>query len=142
MRYAFSGCTSLTTIEFPSLTQIGANSSSVDEAHFREAFSGCTSLTTIAFPELEAIYCTGTEGTFKFNESIQKIYLPKLKTITYGTGASSSNMLGCQGIFLNCTSLTEIHFSAENQASIEASPGYPILWGRLGEATVYFDSTP
>ena len=68
------------------------------------------------------------------------MYFPKLDTITYGTGASSSNQNACKNIFYNCSSLTELHFGAANQAAIEASPGYSTAWGRgAGNVTIYFD---
>ena len=68
------------------------------------------------------------------------MYFPKLDTITYGTGASSSNQNACKYIFANCSSLTELHFGVANQAAIEASPGYSTAWGRgAGNVTIYFD---
>lgn len=141
---AFSGCTSLTSINFTNLTTIGNNSSSSNVSHFSNAFNNCTSLTTLSFPELTAIYCTGTntntQGTFYGNNQIQKFYFPKLTTITYGTGASSTNQVACKLIFAGCSALTEIHFGAANESAIKATSGWSTLWGRgAGNATVYFD---
>ena len=41
-------------------------------------------------------------------------------------------------IFSGCTSLTEIHFRADMQATIEAMTGYANKWG-ASNATIYFD---
>ena len=140
---AFRGCTILASISFPALTQIGNDSSTADYGQFTNAFTG-TAITSVTFPELTAIYCTGgttaSYGTFASNTTIQKFYFPKLNTITYGTGASTTNQNACKNIFNGCTALTEIHFGAANQTAIEATAGYSTLWGRgAGNATVYFD---
>ena len=139
---AFSSCTNLETILFTNLETIGTNSSSSNYYQFNSAFSGCSKLTSITFPKLTAVYCTGssTNGTFASNNKIQKLYFPKLNTITYGAGASSTNQNACKNIFYGCSSLTELHFGAANQAAIEASPGYSTAWGRgAGNVTIYFD---
>lgn len=142
--YAFDSCKGLSSINFSNLTTIGENSSTANYAHFSSAFYNCTSLTSLTFPELTAIYCTGgttaSYGTFYGNNTIQKMYFPKLATITYGSGASSTNRKAYLNIFNGCSSLTELHFGAANQSAIEANPGYSTLWGRgAGNATVYFD---
>lgn len=143
MNSTFYG-SSIASVNFPILQTIGTNSSSTDYSQFASCFSQCRNLASLAFPELEAIYCTGPSnsiyGTFDSNNKVQKMYFPKLHTITYGTGASSSNQGACQYIFSNCDSLTELHFGAANQAAIEASPGYSTAWGRgAGNVTIYFD---
>ena len=144
MRYAFQDCTNLTSVLFTNLETIGLNTSSVNNAHFGACFNGCNNLTSLSFPKLTSIYCTGSTsnslGTFYYCNKVQKFYFPKLNTITYGTGASSSNQNACKNIFSNCSSLTEIHFGAANQTAIQATTGYSTLWGRgAGNATVYFD---
>ena len=144
MYSAFSGCMNLSNISFPSLEIIGINDSTFNCSQFAYAFYNCNSLTTLTFPELTAIYCTGGTstdyGTFANNNKIQKMYFPKLTTITYGEGASTTNQNACKNIFYGCSSLTELHFAAANQAAIEASPGYATAWGRgTGNVTIYFD---
>ena len=146
MGYAFYGCTGLTSVNFANLQTIGTNNSSTNYSQFNYCFNNCNNLTSITFPKLEKIYCTGgttaSYGTFANNNKVQKMYFPKLDTITYGSGASSSNQEACKNIFSGCTSLTELHFAAANQAAIEASPGYPTLWGLgAGNVNVYFDLT-
>ena len=140
---AFSGCSNLESINFNNLQHIGTNTSSSVYANFRQCFQNCTKLTSIYFPKLEKIYCKNTNslfGTFSYCNKIQKLYFPKLDTITYPDGASTSNQTACKNIFYSCSSLTELHFGAANQAAIEASLGYSTAWGRgAGNVTIYFD---
>ena len=144
MDNTFNGCSSLTSVDLSSLTTIGENNSSENYSQFNLCFNDCTNLTTLTFANLEKIYCTGTNsvtyGTFSSNSTIQKIYFPKLDYIGYGTGASSTNQNACKYVFYGCSALTELHFGAANQATIEASPGYSTAWGRgAGNVTIYFD---
>ena len=143
MQGTFNGCTGLTSINFNNLQTIGTNSSSGDYGHFSNCFKNCNNLTSITFPKLEKIYCTystNTYGTFSGNNKVQKFYFPKLDTITYGTGAISTNQKACKNVFYGCSELTELHFASANQSAIEASPGYSTAWGRgAGNVTIYFD---
>ena len=141
---AFYGCTGLTSILFTNLQTIGENTSSTNYGQFTQCFNNCNNLTSITFPKLEKIYCTGgtttSYGTFANNNKVQKMYFPKLDTITYGTGASATNQNACKNIFNGCSALTELHFGAANQAAIEATAGYSTAWGRgAGNVTIYFD---
>lgn len=141
-RSCFVTCSALTNVSFPKLKKIGSDTAtSQNYGHFDNTFRS-TKVTTLVFPELTAIYCTGASsswGTFYGNSTIQKMYFPKLTVIDKSpvyTGNSTSQ----KSIFTNCSNLTEIHFGAANQAAIEATEGYPTLWGRgAGKATVYFD---
>ena len=140
----FNGCTALTSVDLGNLTTIGADTSSANYGQFAEFIKSCNNLTSITSPKLEKIYCTGgtstTYGTFYNNDKVQKMYFPKLDTITYGTGATVSNQNACKNVFYGCTSLTELHFAATNQTAIQASPGYSTAWGRgAGNVTIYFD---
>lgn len=142
--YTFRGCTKLESISFPSLTRIGTNSSTANYGQLAYLLYGCTKITELRFPELTEVYCTGGStvayGTFSYNNYIQKLYFPKLATINYGSGASSANRVAVTNLFANCSALTEIHFAEENQAAIEASPGYSTAWGRgASNVTIYFD---
>ena len=144
MNSAFSTCSNLESVLFTNLQTIGEDSSSANSGHFSSCFSGCSKLTTITFPNLEKIYCTGSgtnnNGTFSSNNYIQKMYFPKLDTITYGSGTSSTNQNACKKVFYGCSALTELHFASANQSAIEASPGYSTAWGRgAGNVTIYFD---
>ena len=107
--------------------------------HFRGAFSD-TSVTELIFPELTTIYCDGYDsyGTFYGNNKITSIKLPKLSVIS--SANTATNSVAHKNIFYNCSKLTELHFGAANQTAIEASDGYPTLWGLgAGKAAVYFD---
>jgi len=144
MGSAFKSCTNLTSVNLSGLETIGANTSSVDCGQFGQFANNSNNLTSLTFPNLTAIYCTGsgttTNGTFASNNKIQKFYFPKLNTITYGTGASSSNQTACNAIFYGCSALTELHFGAANRAAIQATTGYSTAWGRgAGNVTIYFD---
>ena len=144
MSGTFRDCTNLTSLTFANLKTIGANNSSTNYSQFTSCFQGCTALTSISFPNLKKIYCTGSStasyGTFANNETIKKFYFPKLNTITYGSGASSTNQNACKNVFNGCSALTELHFAAANQSAIQASPGYSTAWGRgAGNVTIYFD---
>ena len=144
MGSAFNGCTGVTSVDLSNLTTVGANSSAANYGHFSQCFMRCNNLTSITFPKLEKIYCTGSSvgsnGSFANNDKVQKMYFPKLDTITYGSGANSSNRYACKNVFYGCSALTELHFAAANQAAIEASPGYSTAWGRgAGNVTIYFD---
>ena len=141
---AFNGCKNITSVDLSNLTTVGANSSAANYGHFSQCFMRCNNLTSITFPKLEKIYCTGSSvgsnGSFANNDKVQKMYFPKLDTITYGSGANSSNRYACKNVFYGCSALTELHFAAANQAAIEASPGYSTAWGRgAGNVTIYFD---
>lgn len=142
-RNAFSSCQKLKSILFPKLKTIGSSTAtSTNYGQFSYAFYNTPGIISLEFPELTEIYCTGTAtsyGTFYSNSSIQKMYFPKL-TIIDKSPVYTGNSTSQNYIFSNCTSLTEIHFGAANQAAIEATEGYSTLWGiGAGKATVYFD---
>lgn len=140
----FYGDTALETVYFPSLKTIGKNSSTYDYGQFTSCFNGCTKLTTLEFPSLEEIYCSGSSsgsyGTFANNNKVEKMYFPKLHTITHGSSTVADTLIACKNIFYGCATLTELHFAAANQADIEASAGYATAWGRgINNVTIYFD---
>lgn len=142
-QYAFSGCTNLENVSFPKLRILGDPDAGANSSYrqFYYTFQNDRKLTVLSFPELEEIWCNGTAantGTFGYNTYIQKIYMPKLTTISKTDRYSST--IGADNIFTNCTALTELHFGAANQASIQASTGYATAWGRgAGNVTIYFD---
>lgn len=140
MQYAFGGCTALESVDFSALKVIGnSTKTSTNYRQMYYTFNNCSKLTTMEFPSLEAIYCNGTannQGTFAYNNKVTKLYFPKLTYI--GKTSGYSNATAGNNIFYSCSALTEIHFGAENQASIEACTGYSTKWGR-SSATIYFD---
>lgn len=143
MHNAFYNCTGLTSVDFSNLQVIGINNKNTNGAHFKSCFVDCPNLISITFPKLEEIYCTSStsaDGTFNNCNSLQKLYFPKLHTLTYGAGAISKAQSASKNIFRSCNALTELHFGAANQTAIEASPGYSTAWGRgAGNVTIYFD---
>jgi len=141
-QYAFSGCTNLESAYFPKLRILGDPDASANSSYrqFYYAFQNCRKLTELSFPELEEIWCNGgaaNTGTFGYNTYIQKIYMPKLTTISKTSAYSST--LGADNIFTNCTALTELHFGAANQSAIQATTGYATKWGAPSTCTIYFD---
>lgn len=140
----FQLCSALTNVSFPKLKKIGSDTAtSFNYLHFGKAFAR-TKVTSLEFPELTAIYCTGhvsSWGTFYENNTIQKMYFPKLTVIDKSPAYTGTISVDAhKNILAGCSKLTELHFGAANRAAIEASPGYSTLWGRgEGNATVYFD---
>lgn len=144
MTNAFYNCSNLTTISFPKLKTIGTNSSSTNNGHLSSFLPSNSNVTTLTFPELEAIYTnggtSGSYGSLSNNPYLQKLYFPKLTTITYGDWASTANRAACKNTFYGCSALTELHFAAANQSAIQATDGYSTAWGRwAGNVTIYFD---
>jgi len=139
LNYCFGTCVNLESVSFPSLTIIGVTTNTGVNRQFYYAFNGCTKLTELRFPELTAIYCNGTAasyGTFYGNNTIQKLYFPKLATIS--KASAYRNATASNNVFASMEELTEIHFASANQTSIQASTGYSSKWGATN-ATIYFD---
>lgn len=84
---AFSGCTSLVTVDMPNLTAIGIS-----------AFYNCSSLRTLNFPNVE--YVVGS-GCFVNCSSLTTLFMPSLETIYGSYGVFD---IFCSG----CTSLTTV----------------------------------
>lgn len=82
---AFYGCTSLQSVNLPSLTTISGSN----------AFDRCTSLQSIDLPSLTEIR---SAGAFQSCISLQSIYLPSIMTIEGNS------------IFSNCVSLKSVNF--------------------------------
>ena len=146
-RSAFGNISMLTALHFPALTQIGSDTHTSwanGGSQFHSVIESSIKCTTLSFPELTTIYCTGnsaSDGTFAVNDTLQRIDFPKLSVIDKSPAYTGSvSLVAHKNIFYGCSKLTEIHFGAANQAAIEATEGYPTLWGRgAGNATVYFD---
>lgn len=150
---AFYDCISLKNTGLPNLTTI-SGSSCCQYMYYGCVFEelGLDNLTTISgytccqymfgrltidaaeFPKLSAI--TGSNACrYWFSDStVKRVYFPALTTVSAGAFASSTS----NGAFRNCTNLTEIHFRADAQATIEAMTGYSNKWGATN-ATIYFD---
>jgi hypothetical protein len=102
--FAFSSCSQLTTVNFPTATSIGAN-----------AFSSCSQLTTVNLPAATSI---GT-GAFRECSQLTTVNLPAATSI----GAEA---------FYNCSKLTALILrNTEKVASYSSRPCYgtPIAKG-------------
>jgi hypothetical protein len=144
-QYVFYNCTNLESVDFSSLKTIGSASTgnTANNRHLYYAFNGCTKLTTLTFPSLEAIYCNGngaTYGSFANNNKIQKLYFPKLTTMTWSASYTNANRAQpIHNMFYSCSALKEIHFAEANQATVEALEGYSVKWGAPSGCSILFD---
>lgn len=97
-------------------------------------FYNQSSLETFKCDSLKRLELSAFRYAFKGCSSLKGMWFPSLTTIaTSSFGSSSSNYA-----FANCTALTEIHFRADMQATIEANSHYANKWGATN-ATIYFD---
>ena len=126
MQDCFTYCESLTNIDLPVLTTVG-------NGGLGFSFSDCSSLTNVNLPALTTVGDIGMHGCFTNCTSLANISFPSLTTV-------QTNSFGDAGAYCfgGCDALTEIHFRADMQATIEALSGYADKWGATN-ATIYFD---
>lgn len=122
---AFYG-TQLESAEFPALETIGTSA-------FANGFYNSKYLAYVSFPSLVSL------GQLAFNYCFYKcaltaISFPMLTTVATNSFGSSTSSLAFSG----CSGLTEIHFRADMQATIEAMTGYSSKFGATS-STIYFD---
>lgn len=108
-RYAFQSCTSLQSVNLPSLTTISGS----------DAFQSCTSLQYLDLPSLTTIL---SDSIFRYCSSLQSVNLPSLTTIrAYAfQGCTSLQSLELPSLttiadglaFSNCTSLKHLDLSS------------------------------
>ena len=127
MYHAFNGCTGITSVDLSSLQSVG-------NYGMQYAFYGCTGITSVDLSSLQTIGTNGMSNAFNGCTGITKILFPSLTDVQTNSFASSSS----NGAFRSCTALTEIHFRADMQATIEAMSQYANKWGATN-ATIYFD---
>ena len=126
MNLCFRSCGSLTSVDLSALT-------TVDNSGMNSCFEGCTSLTSVDLSALTTVGNRGMNLCFGNCASLANISFPSLTSVqTDSFGAS--RFLYC---FSDCDALTEIHFRADMQATIEAMTGYADKWG-ASNATIYF----
>lgn len=124
---AFQYCTSLTYADLRSLQSVGKHG-------MLETFKGCINLINVDFSSLQSIGNLGLQSAFMGCFNITKMFFPALTNVqTDSFGKAVLN-----NMFYNCTRLTEIHFRADMQSTIEAMSQYTNKWGATN-ATVYFD---
>ena len=125
---AFYNCTSLESADFSKLSYISSSSGG-----FSKTFYGCSKLKSVNFDSLQSMYAD-MQGCFRNCTSLTKISFPSLNNLgSQRFGYSSSTYM-----FGGCTNLTEIHFRADMQSTIENYSGYADKWGATN-ATIYFD---
>lgn len=123
-----NNCSNLTNISLPALTEITGSSACSN------VFASCPNLTSVSFPELTTI--TGwqaCQSMFAYCSKLVSVSFPALTTV----GADGFGNASYAYIFNSCNALTEIHFRADAQATIEAVTGYADKWGAKN-ATIYF----
>lgn len=123
LHHAFYGCSGITSVNFSSLITVSTEG-------FAYAFQGCSKLTSVDFSSLATVDNGGFAYTFQGCSKLTMISFPSLTSVT-PTALGSS-------MFYNCTALTEIHFRADMQSTIETLSGYSDKFGATN-ATIYFD---
>ena len=128
MSNCFSDCTGLTSVDWSSLTTISGTSA------MAYCFDNCTGLTSVNLSSLTTVSSSSAiNSCFHGCNGLTTISFPALTSIVDKSfGSASYNY-----IFGGCTALTEIHFRADMQATIEALSGYADKWGATN-ATIYF----
>ena len=127
MSSAFQGCSSLTSVDLSNLTTVDTNG-------MLSVFLYCNSLTSADLSNLTTVGLSGMSSAFGLCRSLTTISFPSLTSVqtnSFGVGQT----VYC---FYECKALTEIHFRADAQATIEAMTGYADKWG-ASSSTIYFD---
>lgn len=125
----FNGCTGITSVDLSSLTAVSGDFAMTG------CFQSCTGLTSVDLSSLTTLSgSTPMSNCFNGCIGLTTISFPALTSISNDAFGEYS----WDYIFSGCTSLTEIHFRADMQATIEALPGYADKWGATN-ATIYFD---
>lgn len=147
--YAFYGCKSITgTLDLSSLQSVGSNGmnyafyncsgitgvldlSSLESVGFSglsHAFCDCMGITGIDLSSLQSVGDMSLWSAFS-DCDITTISFPSLTSVHTDSFRSA---------FQYCGGMTEIHFRADMQATIEACNGYASKFGATN-ATIYFD---
>lgn len=129
MYSCFQACDGLTSIDFSSLTTVSGNNA------LQYCFNSCTGLTSVNLSSLTTVSGGyALQSCFNYCTKLSTISFPALTSVVNNSfGSASYNY-----IFNGCKALTEIHFRADMQATIEAMTGYANKWGATN-ATIYFD---
>ena len=124
--YMFNNCSTLTSVDLSGLTEISGTYAC------ERMFGGCSALTSVDLSNLTTI--SGERvWTNMFGDctSLKTISFPSLINVDLVTTSFPTPFDGC-------TNLTEIHFRADAQSTIESLPGYSSKFG-ASNATIYFD---
>lgn len=122
---AFNYSTKLHTVFFPKLRRVAG------QGAFYSTFSSSYDIIKVNFDSLESLSDNTTTYMFSGCNKLPKISFPSLTT--FKTIYELAN-----NMFVGCTLLTEIHFRADAQTTIEAQSNYSSKFGATN-ATIYFD---
>jgi hypothetical protein len=126
MYWAFRGCYKIKRVDLSSLQSVAYNG-------LCDSFNGCSGIESVNLSSLQSVDGAGLAYAFRTSK-ITTMSFPALTSVVDGCfGSASYNYT-----FGSCTALTEIHFRADMQATIEALNGYSDKWG-ASNATIYFD---
>ena len=125
--YTFYELKGITSVDLSSLTTVG-----IDSMYY--AFCHCTGITSVNLSSLQSVGDKGLAYAFYNCKLLTAISFPSLTDVQTNSFGSSTY----EGAFRNCAALTEIHFRADMQATIEAMSQYADKWGATN-ATIYFD---
>lgn len=154
----FNGCSGLTSISFPNLTTVDVyqgmanafkNCSNLESVNFPtlsnlsgsqvmySCFSGCSKLTTLDLPNLEGdIY----NGTFAYNNTLTKIWIPKEVTTIKATSSLTSTSYSYNySPFRNCSPNLIIYTDAPER--LEGWSDYCFHIDSTNEATIIYGAT-
>lgn len=125
--------TGLTSVSFPALETITDNYKIGSTVTLTRTFDSCAALTSAAFPKLTS--AASLAQMFSGCTSLTSVSFPSLIDVPVDAfnGASSTSPRPC----FTDSGVTEIHFRADMQATIEAIDGYADKWG-APNATIYF----
>ncbi len=123
---AFYGCTGLMSVDFSSLQSVGRDG-------LYTAFYNCRGITSVDFSSLQSIGQNGFYNAFYNCSKLTTMSFPALIDVQANSFGSLSSYA-----FTYCTALTEIHFRADMQTTIEVMTGYDTKFGATN-ATIYFD---
>lgn len=146
----------LTMPTLPSITFSGVKSISANAFYYKFSMREFETGAIVSFPDLITVEFYGMENCFFLCETLTGVDFPALTTVGEGglydcfyrcsslTTISFPSLTSVQtdsfgyNCFSGCLALTEIHFRADMQATIEAMTGYADKWGARS-STIYFD---
>lgn len=111
------------------------NLKKIEDSGLRGAFKK-TSITSINLNNLTTVGNGGLSETFA-NTKLTSLSFPALTSVD--TKAFAGGFLSSADMLYQCTTITEIHFRADMQATIEATTGYSRRFGAPSTCTIYFD---
>lgn len=123
--YMFSDCDGLTSVDLSSVETISGY-----QACYR-MFSSCGKLLSVNLDNLQLVYGGAALDYFIYDTQISSLSFPSLTSVT--TANAMRYMAS------GASKLTEIHFRADMQATIEALTGYASKFGAPSTCTIYFD---